>query len=111
MDGADAIVEWKGVEIGVGRSPLIAEIVDFHGSKEGNAVAVEGFEPADFGEVGGHIVERHVTRRGDGDRRVGREAVVGESHCYGFAYELFHLCPSIAELRVGMEIVVAVIAY
>lgn len=101
---AYAVVEGQGLEIGCVGSPFRAEIVNLHRRQEDGG-AVGGPDAVHFGEIGRDVVAAHVARGGEGGRRVGREAVVGESGGHGCSGECVHGVASVAELRVGVQIV------
>ncbi len=60
MDGADAIVEGKGIEIWIGRTPRLIEVIDFHRSEQVDFAAIHGSQSVDFFKIRNSVVFAHI---------------------------------------------------
>ncbi len=110
VNRTDAEVEGQGGEVFVRWSPLRAEIVYLHACIEFDLrIAV-----ANASELGEIVIDRlktHVARRLDGNRRVWRKTVMGETGRNGRAGEVVHRRVSVAKLGMTVECIFSVVAY
>ena len=105
MYRTDAVVQGQRLEIVAGRPVTHAHIVNLHRSIELDAVTISFAQTHHLVKVNRHIVFRHIARTLYRDRGMRRETQMSKALGDSFDHKLLHRCMTIAELRVGVQVI------